>query len=95
MSIELFHVIGDMSIYRTCVIKFVIYQYNSNILDFEKEKKKKNTPNSHFSLIKKKNYCPLFGGLRPWPKWPRPRPRAGPDHQTVSTTTKFHNFFIS
>ena len=74
MSIELFHVIGNMSIYRICVIKFVILQYNSNILDFKKKKKKK-----------KKLIAPMFGGLsmlgglRPWP-----RPRAAPasDYET-------------
>ena len=38
MSIELFHIIGDMSIYRTYIIKFVIYKHNSNILGLGKEK---------------------------------------------------------
>ena len=50
MSIELFHIIGDMSIYRTYIIKFVIYKHNSNILGLGKEKVHLN---SHFSLIKK------------------------------------------
>ena len=48
-----------------------------------KEKKKQVT---HSFLIKKKNFTgpillwglSMLGGLRPWPKWPRPR--AGPAH---------------
>ena len=37
MSIELFHVIGDMSIYKTYIIKLVIYWYNSNSLGLRKK----------------------------------------------------------
>ena len=37
MSIELFHVIGDMSIYKTYIIKLVIYWYNFNSLGLRKK----------------------------------------------------------
>ena len=66
--------ISDISIYRTYVIKLVIYYHNSNILNLGK----KCTSNSHFSLIKKKKKknltapilggLSMLGGLRPRPK---------------------------
>ena len=39
MSIKLFYVIGNMSIYRTYIIKLVIYYYFSNILGLLKSEK--------------------------------------------------------
>ena len=39
MSIELFYVIRDISIYRNYIIKLIIYQHNSNILGLGEKKK--------------------------------------------------------
>ena len=59
MSIELLYVISDISIYTTYVIKLIIYYHNLNILGI----RKKYTLTHIFSLIiKKKTYCPIFGG---------------------------------
>ena len=73
MSIELFVMINDS----------MTYQFIRHICD-----NKKKVQITHSFLIlkkkKKKTYCPhliwgisMLGSLRLWPKWPRPRPRAG------------------
>ena len=68
MNIKLLIVISNVSIYKTYEIK-----------------KKKKVQVTHFFLLKKKKkpyshiliWRPFFvKGLRPWPKWARPR--AGP-----------------
>ena len=68
MSIKLLIVIGNISIYKTYVIK-----KNANNCLFLNKKKRKNLNTT--ILIRGPFYVK---GLRPWPKWPRSRPRASP-----------------
>ena len=69
MSIKLLIVIGNISIYKTYVIKKM--QITPSFFKLKKKGKNLNTT----ILIRGPFYV---RGLRPWPKWPRPRPRASP-----------------